>query len=58
MKKFILILILTILTLVIFNNYIISKYFVYKFSKWIERDIRFDQQKAIKELERFNLHEA
>ena len=42
MKKFILILILTILTLVIFNNYIISKYFVYKFSKWIERDIRFD----------------
>ena len=42
MKKFILILILTILTLVIFNNYIISKYFVYKFSKWTERDIRFD----------------
>ena len=42
MKKFILILILTILTLVIFNNYIISKYFVYKFSKWIEKDIRFD----------------
>ena len=42
MKKFILILILTILTLVIFNNYIISQYFVYKFSKWIEKDIRFD----------------
>ena len=42
MKKFILISILTILTLVIFNNYIISRYFVYKFSKWIERDIRFD----------------
>ena len=42
MKKFILILILTILTLVIFNNYIISKYFVYKLSKWIEKDIRFD----------------
>ena len=42
MKKFILISILTILTLVIFNNYIISKYFVYKFSKWVERDIRFD----------------
>ena len=42
MKKFILILILTILTLVIFDNYIISKYFVYKLSKWIEKDIRFD----------------
>ena len=42
MKKFKIILILTILTLVIFNNYIISKYFVYKFSKWVEKDIRFD----------------
>ena len=42
MKKFILILILTIFTLVIFNNYIISKYFLYKFSKWVERDVRFD----------------
>ena len=41
MKKLIVIFILLILTIIVFNKQLISKYYSYKFSKWVERKVTF-----------------
>ena len=43
MKKFIVIFILLIFTIIVFNKQLISKYYSYKFSKWVERKVVFDR---------------
>ena len=43
MKKLIVIFILLIFTIIVFNKQLISKYYSYKFSKWIERKVIFDK---------------
>ena len=43
MKKLIVIFILLIFTIIVFNKQLISKYYSYKFSKWVERKVVFDK---------------
>ena len=43
MKKLIVIFILLIFTIIVFNKQLISKYYSYKFSKWVERKVVFDR---------------
>jgi hypothetical protein len=43
MKKLIVIFILLIFTIIVFNKQLISKYYSYKFSKWVERKAVFDK---------------
>ena len=42
MRKLIVIFILLIFTIIVFNKQLISKYYSYKFSKWVERKVTFD----------------
>jgi hypothetical protein len=41
MRKLIVIFILLIFTIIVFNKQLISKYYSYKFSKWVERKVTF-----------------
>ena len=41
MRKLIVIFILLIFTIIVFNKQLISKYYSYKFSKWVEREVTF-----------------
>ena len=43
MKKYLVIFILFIFTILVFNKQLISKYYSYKFSKWVERKVIFEQ---------------
>ena len=43
MKKFILGIILSIIVLIIISNKLVEKYVVYKLSKWVEKDITFEE---------------
>ena len=43
MKKYLVIFILFIFTIIVFNKQLISKYYSYKFSKWVERKVIFEQ---------------
>ena len=43
MKKLIAIFILLIFAIIVFNKQLISKYYSYKFSKWVERKVVFDK---------------
>ena len=42
MRKLTVIFILLIFTIIVFNKQLISKYYSYKFSKWVERKVTFD----------------
>ena len=41
MRKLIVIFILLIFTIIVFNKQLLSKYYSYKFSKWVERKVTF-----------------
>ena len=42
MRKLIVIFILLIFTIIVFDKKLISKYYTYRFSKWVERKVIFD----------------